>query len=123
MVKPAGLMPRSSGIVDDVAVDVDGDEIGRGDLFEPQAVGVDQKAVMAAGQPGRDMGVDAVVEAEPVNQPVGGGEIDPGLLGSVLDGRGRYVRCHYRNAPFLNWSKGCTATWRMSKTKLSTIDD
>src|SRR5205814_644321 len=65
-------------------------------LFETQAVGVDQKPVVAAGQPDRDVGVDAVVETEPMDQPVGGGEINPGLPGSVLDGRGWYVRCHGR---------------------------
>ena len=68
-------------VVDDVAVDIDGDQVGRRHLFETQAVGIDQETVMAAGEPDRDVGVDAVVETEPVDQPVGGGEIDPGLLG------------------------------------------
>ena len=76
---------------------------------------------MPAREPHRDVGVDAVVEAEPVDQPVGGGEIDPGLAGFIRDGRGRDVRSRGSGSPFsrtgvLHCNK------RGDKTKLSTID-
>ncbi len=75
MVKAGRIDAEADRIVDHLAVDIDGDEVGGGDLFEAQAIGVDEKTVMGARQPCGNMGVDAVVEAETVDQPVGRGEV------------------------------------------------
>ena len=70
---------EAHGVIDDVAVEVDRHQVGRRDFFETQAVGVDEEAVLPARKPGGDVGVNAVVETEPVNQPVGCREVDPHL--------------------------------------------
>ena len=109
------------GVVDDASVEVDCDQVGRGHLFEAQAVRVDQEAVMPAGEADRDVGIDRVVETEPVDQPVGGGKIDPDLTCVVFQGTRRDVRCHHSRDP---GSTGASLLQRRSKskTKLSTID-
>ena len=77
---------------------------------------------MPAREADRNVGVNAVVEAEPMDQPVGGCEIDPDLAGVVLDGRGPYVRCHYYGHPAFELASPCGPAYATSKSKLSTID-
>ena len=62
-----------------LSVEVDRHQVGRRDFLEAQAVGVDEEAVLPAREPGGDVGVDAVIQTKPVNQPVGGREVDPDL--------------------------------------------
>ena len=72
------------GVIDDVAVEVDRHQVGRRDFLETQAVGVDEEAVVPARKSHRDVGVDAVIQTEPMNQPVGGREVDSDLEGLVF---------------------------------------
>jgi hypothetical protein len=79
---------------------------------------------MPAGEPDRDVGINAVVEPEPVDQPIGGRKIGPGLAGSIFEGGRRYMGCHGRKNPVLNVSNpSLLRARRKGKTKLSTIDD
>jgi hypothetical protein len=79
-----GAVDREPGRIDaephrvreHVAVDIDGDEVLRRHLLEAHPVGIDQEPVPVPRQPRRDVGVDAVVEAQPMDQPVGGRQID-----------------------------------------------
>src|SRR3546814_7001708 len=73
--EPGRIDAEPERIVDHRAVDIYGHQVGGLHLLKTHAVGIDQEAVMASGQAGRDMGVDAVIETEPVDQPVSGGQI------------------------------------------------
>ena len=96
------------GVIDDVAVEVDRHQVGRRDFLEAQAVGIDEEAVLPARKPGGDVGVDAVVETKPVNQPVGRRKVDPDLEGLVFHRRrpclGGVLRCtcHFCLLPTFN---------------------
>ncbi len=98
-------------IVDHLSVEIDSHEIRRRHLFKPQAVGVDQETMLRARQPGRDVGVDAVIKAEPVDQAVGGGEIDADLLDVVgvhggepcLGNSGHDLAFHLLTVPRVAW--------------------
>jgi hypothetical protein len=73
------------------------------------------------------VGVDAVVQTQPVNQPVGGCEIDPGLKSLVNRRRpclGGVVSCagHFRLHPFSDFFS-LRAAQHLDKIKVSTIDD
>src|ERR1019366_10496439 len=83
----------SAAVADDVPVQVDLDEAGRGDLVEPQAEGVDQEVVLRPGNPRGDVGVHEVVPAEQRAQLVGGGEVAPhrDLGRAALPGLGQLV--------------------------------
>lgn len=72
----AGGVDAQAGLVQqDAAVDVHLDQVGRGDLVEHQAVGIDQEVRLGAGNPGRDMRIDVVGHAHFDSQVVGRGEI------------------------------------------------
>src|SRR6478609_7114775 len=73
MTKPAGLTGWG-GLLDGVAGQVDLDQVGRGDLLEEEAVGVDQEVVFGAREAGRDVGEDQVGHPEVRHEPVDGGE-------------------------------------------------
>ncbi len=67
----------SAAVADDVPVQVDLDQAGRGDLVESKAKGVDQEVVIGPGHPRGDVRVHEVVPAEQGAQLVGGGEVAP----------------------------------------------
>ena len=99
---------EAHGIVDDVSVQIDRHQVGRGDFLEAQAVGIDEEAVLPARKPGRDVGIDAVVETKPVNQPVGRRKVDPDLEGLVFHRRRPCLcgvlrcTCHFCLLPTFN---------------------
>jgi hypothetical protein len=70
---------REFGLRQLVAVQVDLHQAAGRDLVKHQAIRVDQKVVLGAGEPGADVGVDQVAPAIVRNQPVGGGQIDAQL--------------------------------------------
>src|SRR5882757_3340241 len=76
---------------------------------------------MPAGQADRNMGVDAVVEAEPMDQPVGGGEVDAALPDSIERRREACMNVQGAWFPFLT-PRSKYKEIRARKTKLSTID-
>jgi hypothetical protein len=53
-----------------LAVEIDLDQTGRGDLAEHQAVRIDQKVMLGSGKAGRDMGEDQIVPAEHGDQSI-----------------------------------------------------
>ena len=85
--KACRIDAESERIVDDVAVEINCHEVGCGDFLEAHAIGVDQETVVTSRKPHRNVSVDAVVEAEPVNEPIGSGEVDSNLLGAVVVSR------------------------------------
>jgi hypothetical protein len=118
---------EAHGVIDDVSVQIDRHQVGRRDFFKAQAVGVDEEAVLPAREPGGDVGVDAVVETQPVNQPIGGCKVDPGLESLVC--RCRPCLCgvvgcarHFRLNPFSTFS-ACVrrSIWARLKCRQSTI--
>ena len=66
-----------------VALHVDADQAGGGDLVEHQAIGVDEELVLAAahrlGQLGGDVGEDEVAPSVQGHQAVAGGKVAPQL--------------------------------------------
>jgi len=69
-----------------ITVEVDLDQAGRGDLIEHQSVRIDQEVMFRSRHAGGDVGVDEVVPAIERHQAIGGGEIDalrPFRLGHV----------------------------------------
>ena len=64
------------GVLDDVALEVDLDQVRRRHLAEMDPVGIDQEVFLAPGHPRRDMGREQVVHVEMGDEPVTGGEID-----------------------------------------------
>ena len=64
---------------DDVAFEIDLDQIGGGDLVEHQAIGIDQKMMFGPRHARRQMGEDHVGPAVVVDQAIGGRQIDPHL--------------------------------------------
>src|SRR5262249_18318421 len=67
----------SAAVADDVPLQVDLDEAGRGDLVEPQAERVDQEVVAGPGDPRGDVGVHEAVPAEQGAPLVAGGKGAP----------------------------------------------
>jgi len=62
----------------DVALQVDLHQARRGDFLIKQAIEVDEQ-VLGAGNTSGDMIVDEIRHSVVVDQPVAGGEVDPGL--------------------------------------------
>ncbi len=75
----AGRVDRKRRIVPLVAVDVDLDQTGRGNLVKHQAVAADQKFVFSTRHPGTDVGEHQVIPLEQHHQAVSGGQVQPGL--------------------------------------------
>ena len=73
----AGGIDHRVGFLDDVAVQIDFDEGGGGNLLEEVTIWVDQEMMLRARDPVGDMGEDHVVPAVEGRQTVQGGEIDP----------------------------------------------
>ena len=67
------------GLPDDLAVDVDLHQAGRGDLLVEQPVEIEQQHVVFAGHARGDVVIDEVGHAVFVDQPVAGGEVEPRL--------------------------------------------
>ena len=87
------------GRLDDrMALDIDLDERGGGDLLEHQVVGVDEEVMLRPRHPRREVGEDDVIPAIQRHQPIGGGEIgaDRPFLGgnAVLDTLGLELGRH-----------------------------
>ena len=83
-------------------------------------VGAGVAPVMPAGQADRNMGEDAVIEAEPVDQPIGGGKVDTALQGAVCGRRDACMDVQGRGSRFDVPRKHTLVG--PHKTKLSTID-
>src|SRR5258707_15655820 len=64
-------------VADDPAVEVDLDEIGRGDLLEGDAERVDEKMVLGPGHAGRDVVVDELVPALAPGEAVARRKLNP----------------------------------------------
>ena len=82
-----------AGSLDDVAVEVDGEDVGRAQLRPVRAVAVEQEQVVTAGDGEAEVVVDALVEAVQRGRPEAGREIDLRLLDDVDPGR----RCDLRH--------------------------
>ena len=89
MDREARGIDRIVGLADRVAVLVDLDQRGRGDLAEQHAVGVEQE-VVGARHPQRDMRAEEVAPAVMVDEAVAGREIAAHFpfLGRVVAGDG-----------------------------------
>ena len=103
--------------VDDVAVKVDRHQVGRRDFLEAEAIGIDEEAVLPARKPGGDVGVDAVVETEPVDQPV-----ESGLPLPAMPLRCCGLRWSFPPKSIFNFFS-LRAAQHLGKIKVSTIDD
>ena len=78
-----------------VAVEIDLDQAGGGDLVEHQPVGIDQEMMFRSRHARGDVGIDQIIPAIMRDQPIAGGEIDPlGPFGL------RHVRGHFLQARF-----------------------
>ena len=73
--------------LDDVAVEVDGEDVGRAQLGPVRAVAVQQEAVVATGHGEREVVVDALVVAVHRGRAEGGSEVDLRLGDDVDIGR------------------------------------
>ena len=71
---------------DEVAFEVDLHQVGGGDLVVAQTVGVDQKMVIRSRHPQGDVAIDQLAPAQVMEDPVGGGELDP-QVALVAEGR------------------------------------
>jgi hypothetical protein len=90
---------------DRIASAVDLDQGRGGDLLIQHAVGVDQEVILRPGHAGGDPRVDQIRPAEPVDEAVAGGEIDPGLpFRRGPAGRGHLRYRHARFSPETNSS-------------------
>ena len=72
----AGGRELDAVVAQHLAVEVDGDEVGGGDLIPAEPERVHQEAVGLVGQAGGDVVVDPVVPAEVVGDAEGRGELD-----------------------------------------------
>ncbi len=73
----AGGRELDAVVAQHFAVEIDGDEIGGGDLIPAEPERVHQEAVGMIGQPGGDVVVDLLVPAVVVGDPERRGELDP----------------------------------------------
>ena len=84
----AGLVDRIlRGVEQDLAIDVDADEAGGGDLVVQHAVGVEQELVGGAGDACRNVVRGQLGHVEHFRQPVGGCQVDadvPFLLADLF---------------------------------------
>jgi hypothetical protein len=69
---------------DAVALQVDHDDVGRGDLRPVQALGIDQEAVLEAGRRHAEVVADALGEPEAARRSERRGEVDPSLSQSIM---------------------------------------
>ncbi|MCY1185107.1 hypothetical protein D9M73_258580 [compost metagenome] len=70
-----------------MAIEVDLDQIGRGDFVEHQPVGVDQKVMLRPRNAHRDVGEDQIGHAKVRDQPVTGCQLlTQALLGGAAFG-------------------------------------
>src|SRR6202163_4555204 len=83
--REAGRIDEVRRRFDDVAVEIDLDQIRGADLGEQQPVRIDQEVVVGAGDARRDVGEDEVVPAVVRDEAVRGGEVDAGLPLFVRD--------------------------------------
>ena len=83
-----------------LAIEIDGYEVGSGNLVVAQAEAIDQK-MFGAGDLGGDVIPDDVRETEHVSKPIAGREIQPraplgaGITGAVI----RALQCHWKPPP------------------------
>src|SRR4051812_24595826 len=95
--------------LDIVAVAVDLDQRGGGDLVVEHAEPVDQEMLLPAGYARGDAGVDQVGPAEQIDQPIARREIDPGAPFGLAEPRSRHCRdCHLSPSRRDN-----TSSWRL----------
>jgi hypothetical protein len=79
-----GAVNHVAGVVDTQAlrvvyqftVDIDLDQVRRGDFIEQQAEGVDQEMLLIARHSGRKVGVDVIGPAQLRGQAIGSRELD-----------------------------------------------
>jgi hypothetical protein len=83
--REAGRIDEVRRRFDDVAVEIDLDQIRGADLGEQQPVRIDQKVMVGPGDTRRDVGEDQVVPAVVRDEAVRGGEVDAGLPLFVRD--------------------------------------
>jgi len=81
----AGAVHLIGRLVEDVAVDIDLDQVRGGDLLVEEPIGIDQELILRARHAQRDVVVDQMRPAIVRDQPIGGGEIDPRLPFLVAD--------------------------------------
>src|SRR5215831_16056874 len=95
----AGFVHGSVGLLDQIAVEIDLDEIGGRHLVEQQPEAVEQEMPRRARNPRRNVRVDQIGPAEMLHQPVTRREIDAllplsgidiALCGSADGGRDRW---------------------------------
>ncbi len=55
--EPGRINAQAERIVDDLAVEIDGHEVGSGHFLEAHPIGIDQEAVMSAREAGPRYGV------------------------------------------------------------------
>src|SRR5262245_3431183 len=72
----ARLMHGRVRVLDEIAVEIDLDQVRRRHLVEQEPKTVEQEMPGLARHPRRDVGIDQVGPAEMLDQPVAGGEID-----------------------------------------------
>ncbi len=73
-----GVVDAQSGrVIDNRAVDIDLDQVGRRDFIEQQAEGVDQKVLVRPRHPSREMRVDVIGPALERRQTIRRRQLDP----------------------------------------------
>jgi len=64
-------------VIDDLAVDIQPDQVRRGDLVVAQTIRIDQEVPVVAVDRQRRVRVDQLGPAEMIHHPVAGGELYP----------------------------------------------